>query len=626
MAKKLIDKMKTVTSKDEERLRKWRSEFQLDLEAHKIWYTKKREWEKFYDGDQLSAEEKMALRDRHQPEVVINRIKPRIDGIIGDFLGRRVMMRAMDRGTLDFEKAKHVTEALRYVEDHSKFDEQEEQVALDLFVGGVGWYKETLEFDFLEPEIKISYRANDDIILDRRCRKRDLSDAKRLYETVWVEVEDLIELYPSFEKEIRAAAERQENYNLAGGTEPGQNYEGDDYAKTDNVSPDTGFNFETFSDPNRQRLRLINIWERVQKQVKFAFHPMIQGSTQEVTEFNQEQMATLKQTHKGVLIFTRNKWELNSGIFIHNKILEDKLNVRPHDSMGKFPFSRAIGHIQRGEDRLPYGVVKQYIDPQKEYNKRRSKLLHKSMVNRIVAEDGAFHKNDIERVRTEVAKPDGVVIYKAGRQVQVDNDKPDNADVFLLQLAQSEIESAGIPKEFIGQEDKVMSGRAINLRQMEGQKMLRPFYAALRAARREIFTIALEEIQQYWRSEKLVKITDDPKAQNVVLNQRVPLEGGGTMIVNDLRLGKYDIKIDEDLETPNQRKETFSLLAQLGEVSLKAGEPFPLEMLIEASDLPNKQDWLQAIAAKRQHDVRMAELAAMAQAGAAQDGQDVTPT
>jgi len=622
----------SITSEESEKLRRWRSEFQQDFQAFKTWQDKKREWERFYDGDQLSTEEKNALRDRGQPEVVINLIKPRVDGVIGDFLGQRVMMRARDRGSNDFDAAKYVTEALRYIEDQNRFDDKEAKVAEDLFIGGVGWYKATLEFDFLEPEIRIAHRSNDDVVVDRRCRRTDLRDAKRLYETIWVESEDLIELYPEHKKFIKEAAERDRETWVSEGAVL-REYLGDNYAKTDNASPDTGWDFETFLDPGRKRIRLINVWERVQKRVEFAFHPDLPQNVVEITEFAKDEIATLKQNFPGAQIFARTKWELNSGIFICNKILEEKENVRPHDSEGRFPFARAVGHVEHSDVQIPYGIVKQYVDAQKEYNKRRSKLLHKSNTNRILAEEGAFLKNDIERIRKEASRPDGVVVYKAGRKMEIDSGKPEQTDVFLLQLAQSEIEASGVAREFIGTEDKQLSGRAINLRQIHGQKMLRPFYAALRSARRDLFSIVLDEIQQFWTSEKLVKITDDEGAKEIIFNQRVALPDGTVGILNNLRLGKYDIKIDEDAETPNQRQEIFNQLAQLGQVAVQAGEPFPLEMLIKSSDLPNKDEWLQAImvrkqqqAAMMQAQLQLAQYQAMSKTGAGSNGQNVTPT
>lgn len=605
-----------LNSEDYQRLLRWRSEFMQDYNSWKNWHEKKREWERFYDGDQLSGEEKKALRERNQPEVVINLIKPRIDGVIGDFLGKRVMMRARDKGSLDFNTAKHVTEALRFLEDYNRFDEQEAAVGTDLFTGGVGWYKVGLEFDFLEAEIRIEHISNDDIIPDRNGKKRDLSDSKRLYQTVWVEAEDLIELYPDFENEINEAVSMSKESFAA---KMGSNYLGDDYEMGGGTTtPNYEQEFSTMLNPKRRQVRIINVYERVKKRIEFAYHPDIEGTVAEVTDYTRQEMSDLKQSFPNVQFFIKERWELNSGMFIHNKVLEYKENIRPHDSKGKFPFARAIGHVERSGSRMPYGMVRQYIDAQKEYNKRRSKLLHKNISNKIIAEEGAFHRNDIERVRKENARPDGVVMHAPGKAIQIDKDQVTSADTFLLQLAQSEIEASGVAKEFIGTENRVMSGKAIQIRQTEGQKMLRPFYASLRSARRDVFAIALEEMQQYWTSAKLVRISDDPSAGEMILNQRVTDEETGEVTIkNNLRLGKYDIKIDEDLETPNQRSEQFQAMSQLGQVALQAGESFPFELLIKSSDLPNKQEWLDAIKERKEQQMQMLQAQAIA-AGAEQ--------
>lgn len=623
-----------VSTEDLEKIRKWRSEFLLDYAHHKKWLEKKKEWEKFYDGDQLSSEEKSTLASRGQPEVIVNLIQPRIDAVVGEFLSRRVMMRAFDKGSQDFEKAKFITEALRYVEQGSQFDDAEMDVAEDLFIGGIGWYKVSLEFDFLEPEIKISYRNNNDIILDRRCRRRDMKDAKRLWETVWVEKEDLIELYPKFKEEIENAMAVTTDSFTRNDLVGGKSWVDDDYQHSETNRADSNLDLETFIDKKRDRIRLINVWEREQKRIEFAFHSKLDEQVVEVTDFSQDEISALKTNYPGIQFFTRNKWQINSAIFINDVLLEDKKNVRPHDSEAKFPYARAVAKVDK-DTKIPYGMVKIYIDPQKEYNKRRSKLLYKSMVNRIVMEKGAVDDEDIERTRKEAARPDGVIVTNPQRQFAIDKDDPNQTDVYMLQLAQSEIEGVGVAKEFIGQQDSNLSGKAIQLRQIDGNKMLRRSYAALRSARRQIFGIGLEEMQQFWTSEKLIKITDDPKAGAIILNQKLtdPVTGE-QFIENNLRLGKYDIKIDEDTETPNQRQENFVALTQLAPAILQSGQPFPIEALIMASNMPGKMDLINAITVEKQRQLEIAQAnaqiaqaqAVMAAGAAQQKGQNVTPT
>lgn len=608
-------------TEDDELLRTLRNEFHQDFHAFARWRDQKKTWEAFYDSDQLSEEEKKVLRLRNQPEVVINLIKPNIDGVIGDYLGRRVMMRAKDRGNNDFETAKHITEALRYIQDQNLFDEQENQVTEDLLVSGVGWYKTGLEFDFNEVELTVQYRDYDDIIPDRRSRLRNMTDGKRLWDTVWVEVEDLKKEFPDQAEFIDQAASMQmETFDYTQYNNKFTSTKGDDYAFADGSQ--SGIEFETFLDPARRRVRVINGWQREKVRVQFAFHPDLPGGAQEITDLSREEMAALKEHYKGVQIFNRMNWQLNSFVFIINKVLEKKYNVRPQDSKAKFPYVRAIAHVMKDDKTTPYGLVKQYIDAQKEYNKRRSKLLHKTNVNQVVAEEGAVADKDIPKMKREVSKPDGWVVHKPNREFKINTGEANQSDVFMLQLAAGEIKSIGVSSEFIGQGDGEISGRAINFREAYGQKIIRRYYASLRTARKQVFELLLEDMQQFWTSEKLIKITDDPTAGAVILNQRVvdPVTGQ-VAIVNNLRLGKYDIKIDEDVETPNQRQEVYDNLISLAQVALSAGQAFPLDMVIKASNLPNKGEWLTRIAQEQARQMQMTQLQAQIAAAGQQDGR-----
>lgn len=599
---------------DVKRLEKWRNEFIKDFDHFKKWLVKKKDWENFYDGDQLSQEEKSELSQRKQPEVVINLIAPRIDAAIGDFLGRRVMMRAKDRGSGDFEKAKYITEALRYVEDLTEFSQNEYEVAKNLFISGLGWYKIHLEFDFLEPEIRISHKNYNDVILDRNSKRMDMTDAKRLWETMWVEVEDLIDIYPDYEKEIRGAIELPHSWDESPLHSTGMQTLGDDYAK-EGSSADSG-SIGAFTDPNRKCIRLINCWERVQKRIEFAFHPSLDGQVANLSDMKADERSDFQKIYPDAQHFIRTRWELNSGIWIYNTLLEYKENIRPHDSEGKFPFARAIAKTEH-QSRIPYGLVKQYIDAQKEYNKRRSKLLHKTNTNRILMEEGAVA--DVERARVEAARPDGTIVIKPQRKFEISGNEPAQSDVFMLQLAQAEVSSVGVAREFTGQEDSKLSGNAIQLRQVAADRMIRHLYDSLRFARKQAFNLALEEMQQYWTSQKLISITDDPNAQQVILNQRVvdPISGH-IVILNNLRLGKYDIKIDEDLETPNQRQENFDQLIQLADAITKL--PPQLAMaIVKSSNLPMKQELLDQMLAEQERQMQILQMQVEAQARAQAD-------
>ena len=91
------------------------------------------------------------------------------------------------------------------------------------------------------------------------------------------------------------------------------------------------------------------------------------------------------------------------------------------------------------------------------------------MSRRIKAEDGAF--SDVELARKEAVRPDGVVIYNKGFEMEFD-DAARIANIEgqlkFLEDAKNEIENFGPNPALIGQGLEYKSGRAINLLQQAG--------------------------------------------------------------------------------------------------------------------------------------------------------------
>ena len=601
-----------ILSPDHKFLQKWLGVFAQDYEHHKEWMKDKRKASRYYDGEQLDEEVKNELAERGQPAVVFNRIKPAVDTLVGIYLGSNVMQKAYDRGSRDFDTAKFVTEALRYVEQNNQFDEKEERVAEDAIIDGKGYYKLSLDFDEEEIEFKIENIDNEDVIVDRYCKKADLTDAKHIFETAWVDMEDLIEEFPEFEKEIRAAVLKQatftDMFSKVFTDKIGDQYQG----STEHVNKLA----DIFVDTERKRIRVIHTYYRKTEVREIAVHQDFEGGAIDITG-DAATKQSMEQNLDNVQFVRKRRKTLNSAILIANAVLEKKEDIRPHDKEGKFFHVEARAYLTRGEIKKAYGLVKQYIPSQDEINKRRSKLLHLLNVRQIALEGAAA--DDIEELRAEAARPDGVMLFRPGSKWELLRDsEAANGQIQLLGEAKSEIMQAGVNGELAGLETNATSGKAIQLRQNQGALPLRKIFANMRAARRRVFRLLLEEMQQYWTSEKLIKITDDPQAGEVILNQRVTdPETGKTVILNDLSLGKYDIIVDESEDTLNLRSEQFASLVKLMEPLAAHGFPVPVDMLIKVSDLPQKRELMGRFQQAQQEQIAAQAAAQAAGMGAA---------
>lgn len=592
---------------DDEKLLRWlRSEFAADYRAEKAWREEKKQWLKFYDGDQLSDEEKQALKERGQPEVVVNRIKPKIDSIIGLELALPVNTRAFDRGSLDFDTAKYITEALRYVEDRTDFDSHESDFFEDLLKHGRAWYETETKFEGFESETVTRRIHPDNVFRDRYCRFTDLSDCKKVHKSIWQDLDDARELFPDDVAELEELTdcygestapsilkqERPDQYNQAGG-----DMEGSDFA--------------IFEDPTkRKRVRLVTTWYRTPYRQRFLTAPGLEKVI-DITRDTESDIKKYRESLPGAVDWTEVKYRLNCATFCWSKILEHKTDIRTFDPQAKYPFVTEDAFVTDDEKRMPYSLIRQMMDPQKEINKRRSKMLHLLNTNLLVAEAGAF--KDPQKAREELNRPDGMVLVdNPGAQWKIErNIEVAQSQFQLLQESKSELDNAGVQSELEGP-SRATSGRDFQLRQQQATQSLRKLFLKLRSARRRVGLLWLDDIQQYWTGERMIKLTDDPEAGYIVLNEKVADPVTGEIVVrNDVSLGKYDLKVEEAPDSVNLRSETFDAMAKLA----ASGVPIPPEVLIEASALPNKTKLVQQMQEMQAQQQQMAMMQAQLKAG-----------
>lgn len=606
--RRLTPAMDTLSDADDELLESSKAKFAQAWRAHMRWVKEKKVWERFYDGDQLSSQEKEELEKRGQPPVVINRIKPKVDGIIGIELGSRVVMKAFDRGSQDFETAKFMTEALRYVDYHNSFDEQESEVFEDVIIGGRGWYKHKVCFEDLDAELDTKWVSGDDVIKDPYSKKADLSDAKHIFETVWTDLDDAIEMFPESKDALEnALLDPVNTRDLMPGGKLKQ-YRPDQY-KQGGDDCEGEFSEDLFLDRKRKRVRMVTMWYREPKRRIYIYHR--ECGTKDITDMSEADRKKTETNFPGLQTWTDLNYRLNTLTFTWNAILEQKKDIRSYDKKAKFPFVFCPGYRTKGSDEpSDYGFVKQMVDPQKEINKRRSKMLHVLNVNQVIAEKGAV--DSVEKARAELARPDGWVERNPQFGFEVQRGAELSAPHFqLLQEAKREIDEAGPNAELGGMPGNATSGRDRQLRQQQAVQVLRKLFANLRGAKKRVAQLWLEDIQHYWTDEKLVRITDDPDAGAIKLNQKVIDPQTGQIVVqNDVTLGKYDIIIEESPDTLNLRTEQFESLVKLAQAKF----PVPFDMIIEASDLPNKKQLLERI--KQQEQAQQQQMMAQAQGGA----------
>jgi hypothetical protein len=303
------------------------------------------------------------------------------------------------------------------------------------------------------------------------------------------------------------------------------------------------------------------------------------------------------------------------------------------------PLILRSARVDRQNNRM--GIVRDMIPLQDEINKRRSKLLHALSVNQILMEEGAVA--DVDKARSEAAKPDGVLVYNRGFEFKVQKDEADiQGQMHLLQDAVEQMNVTGPNAAMAGKDPREQSGRAIIAQQSGGQMENEPLADALRQWTHKIYEAAWCRVRQFWTGERWIRVTDDDKNTRFVginhpvtiadllaqLDQTQPIEAqlaalpkadahavqlGLQLPPNDPRLQTVvriendiddldvSITVEEGPDNPTMAAEQFQQIMALPPQVL---QNFPPEFFIQASSLRNKDALLKLL---EEHQAQQAQ-------------------
>lgn len=287
----------------------------------------------YYDHIQLTAEEKKTLRDRGQPDVIINRIKPKIDYLCGFEASNRTDPKAFPRTPQDEEAAGAATDALRYVKDKADLDPKFAQVWENMLIEGFGGIELVVE-EGRDGNVEIAAKTWewDRLFYDPHSRKLDFEDARYVGGYVWMDAEDAKERWPDAAEVI----ERTINESSFS-----QTYDDRPRWKT------------WISGKTRKRVRIV-------------------------------QMYHLENGQWWYCIFTKG-----------GKLDSYPVPFVDQDGRSWCPLLLQSTYVNRQNER--YGLVRIMVDVQDEINKRRSKALHRLTMRQVVMEEGAVNDVDDAR-------------------------------------------------------------------------------------------------------------------------------------------------------------------------------------------------------------------------------------
>src|SRR5215472_829219 len=160
----------------------------------------------YRNGIQWTQAEREALRKRHQPEITINYVSRKVDLLCGIERRARTDPKAYPRDPTEEPRANAATDALRYVADDNNFSIVRSGVYENMMVEGFGGCEIGLRDDGRGgAEITLTHVAWERIWRDPHSRASDFADARYLGLVIWMDRDQLMELYPDAEDVIETS-------------------------------------------------------------------------------------------------------------------------------------------------------------------------------------------------------------------------------------------------------------------------------------------------------------------------------------------------------------------------------------------------------------------------------------
>lgn len=155
----------------------------------------------YYDGKQWTADQVAALKRRKQAPIVNNRIKVKLNGLLGLTAARQGDPKAYPRNVdSDSDAAEAVTDGLRYAADKVALNSTFLECADNFFCEGMCGVNIPLEQTPRgDIDVVVDHIPWDRLFYDPYSRKHDFSDARGKGFAIWMDEEDIIATFPDAE-------------------------------------------------------------------------------------------------------------------------------------------------------------------------------------------------------------------------------------------------------------------------------------------------------------------------------------------------------------------------------------------------------------------------------------------
>ncbi|MGQ5522927.1 portal protein [Chitinimonas sp. PSY-7] len=523
----------------------------------------------YYDHVQWTVEDAQTLQARGQLPAVYNKIATSVNWVLGTERRTRVDWKILPRNSDGAKAAERKTQYLKYIADVNKAGFERSQAFADAVKGGIGWVEDGGQNNADGEPLYSRYVPWREMLPDSAAKRHDMGDARYLIRQKWLDVDVAEQLNPSRTWVVHNAIRDSDALGSS-------SWFTDDFPDQDEEQGKLGDGVYA-----RQRVRVFEVWYRVLSKVKKVFGGEFHGKEYDPND------AVMCAAVDGELchIAEQQQMQMRVAVFTSAGLLYEGRSPYKHD---RFPYTAFIAY-RRDRDNTFYGLVRGVRDPQDAFNKRMSKALYVLSTNKVVMEKGAV--NNIERLRDEMARPDGIIELEDGNlrfDLNVDRDLA-AAHLKLAEIDARMVQDiSGITDENLGRNSNARSGRAIEARQDQGGVATSELFDNFRLAMQLQGEIQLSLIEQFAPQNKQIRITN---AKGGFEFQSIN-DGRSE---NDIVGTKADFVVSEQDYQATIRQAQVQMLFELAAKLPPDIAIGMLDLIIDLMDVPNKDELVQRV-------------------------------
>ena len=533
----------------------------------------------YYQGDQWEIEDVSILDAEGRPALTVNTILPTINTVLGEQSTRRADIQFKPRRGGSEEVADTLNKLYMQIGDNNKLDWVEQQVFSDgLIMDGRGYFDVRIDFsDHVEGEVRITAKDPLDILIDPDAKEYDPKTWNEVFETKWMTLDDIEELYGKDKAEdLRFISENGNSFGR-----DSIEYEETRYGDTESADDYLGSAYDSDEYKSVRALRVIERQHRKLTRMQCYVDPETGDSRPVPEAWNDRKIKKFAKDY-GLEIISKMSKKVRWTVTCDKVVLFDGWS--PYNDFTIVPY---FAYFRRGR---PFGMVRNLLSPQEQLNKISSQELH--IVNTTansgwMVESGSLVGMTTDDLEEHGAETGLVVEYARGTTPPMKispNTIPTGLDR-IAQKAAANIQSiSGINESMLGTDSAEVSGIAIQAKQNRGAIMIQVPLDNLRKTRHYLAEKILNLIQSFYTEQRIIQVTNeaDPMKprEPMVINQMTP-EG---QIINDLTLGEYDVVVSTAPARDSFDEVQFAEALNLRQV----GVAVPDDAIIEYSHLARK--------------------------------------